>query len=88
MVTAPLENVNEPKWLGREEADQLFDPWMIRDHIRDGLPEAEKWAMLCRAGQADQDFLAVSEDNGSFRGMINVRTTVCKVVLCPKSVKT
>jgi hypothetical protein len=86
-VSDALENVSEPKWLSREEAGRLFDPWMIRDHMRDGLSEAEKWTMLCRAGQADQEFLAVTEDDGSFRGMIDVAATVRSVVLCPKNVK-
>ena len=59
----------------------------MRDHMRDGLSEAEKWTMLCRAGQADQEFLAVTEDNGSFRGMIDVAATVRGAVLCPKNVR-
>ena len=80
----PLEEVNEPKWLSREEAERLFDPWMIREHIRDGLPEAEKRAMLVQTGR---DFLAVTEDNGSYRGMIDIAAAMRSAMLSPDSAK-
>ena len=78
----PLEKVGEPTWLSREEAERLFDPWMIREHIRDSLPEAEKWAMLVRSSG---DFLAVTDDNDGYRGMIDVSATIRRAVLRPSA---
>ena len=50
----------------------------------DGMPEAEKRAILVQAGR---DFLAVTEDNGSYRGMIDVAAAMRSAMLSPDSAK-
>ncbi len=74
-----LENISEPNWLSREDAKRLFDAWLIPEFMRDGLPDADKRAML--AAQNSRDFLAVAEDNGTYRGMIEIDAAMRSLIL-------
>jgi hypothetical protein len=80
----PLENVNRPACLSWEEAERLFDPWLIREHIQETQPEAEKWAKLARSGG---DFLAVTDDIGRYRGMIDTADAIRSALLFLPSAK-
>lgn len=73
----PIELPGEPSWLSREEAERLLDPWLIWDNIRDDQSEAEKRAKLACAGSP---FLAVTETDGRYRGMIDVTTALRRAV--------
>ena len=78
--TPPLTEAPEPKppvWLGAEEAERLLDPWLVREHVRENLPEAEKWATLRRA---TGEFLAMTDDKGCYRGMIDITAEVRRAV--------
>jgi hypothetical protein len=81
----PLEDSNQPKWLDREDVERLFDAWMVREHVSNVLPDSQKRMVLCRVSRAGQDYLAVTEDNGSYRGMINIEAAVRTAVLCPST---
>jgi hypothetical protein len=84
--TAPdehaLEDPNAPRWLTREDVERLFDAWMVREHVAKELPDTQKRAILCKLSRADRGYLAVTEDDGSYRGMIKIDTVVRTAVLC------
>jgi hypothetical protein len=85
-VNAPLETPNQPNWLSLDAADGLLEPWMIRQHIREGLPESEKREIL---GRTDRDFLAVTADNGTYRGLIDICVAARRAALrIPGSART
>jgi hypothetical protein len=79
----PLEDSNQPKWLDREDVERLFDAWMVREHVSNVVPDSQKRTVLCRVSRAGQDYLAVTENDGSYRGMINIEAAVRTAVLCP-----
>jgi hypothetical protein len=79
-----LEVPWQPAWLGAEEVERLLDPWLVREHVREDLPEAEKWAMLRRA---TGEFLAVTDDKGCYCGMIDLTAVVRRAVLSPAGAK-
>lgn len=80
----PLEQPSAPAWLDAEEAERLLDPWLIRDHIRESQPEGDKWAILART---TGEFLAVTDDNTSYRGMIEIGAVIRRAVLSPVGTK-
>ena len=82
--TAPLELQHHPEWLGRDDAERLLDPWLIRDHVYEAMPGAEKRTLLARAGRG---FLAVTEENGTYRGMIDVAAAIRREVFNPPQAK-
>jgi hypothetical protein len=85
-TTAPakqaLEDPNEPKWLKREDVERLFDAWMVREHVSKELPDTQRRAVLCKVSRADLCYLAVTEDDGSYRGLIEIDAVVRTAVLC------
>jgi hypothetical protein len=74
---APLENVQAPEWLSRDDAERTLDPWLIRDHIREDMPDAEKRAIIARAAH---EYLATTADTNAYRGMICVTSAVRRQV--------
>lgn len=77
-----LENPELPRWLSREEAERLLDPWLIRDNVRENMSAREHRDALCRTGV---DFLAVIGEDGCYRGMIEVAAVIRSMTICPSS---
>jgi hypothetical protein len=73
----PLEQPGTPSWLSPGEAERILYPWLIQETIRVDQSDAEKRAKLALI---DQPFLAVTEVDGKYRGMIKIATTLCREV--------
>jgi hypothetical protein len=56
---------------------EFLDPWLIRETIRVDQSDAEKRAKLALV---DHPFLAVTEVQDKYRGMIKITTTLCRGV--------
>jgi hypothetical protein len=77
--TIHIEEPQAPRWLTREEAERLFDPWLIRDSIREGSSDHEIMTTLARVPYR---FIAIVED-GRYVGMVDIDAYVRRLVLQP-----
>lgn len=75
--TVQIENLQTPRWLTREDAERLFDPWLIRESVPAGASDREAMATLARVRHR---FIAV-EDDGRYVGMVNLDAFVRQLVL-------